>query len=185
MSYSIKDCPRARPEDARDVPSGSGRQKKIGAARKVRVSARVYAIDRNEVESEADVVEGTLIVFGKLDKILVDPGFTHSFIRSRFVKKIGFKTEILSYLMEVSTPTGEKKIETEKICRNYEVEICGRLYPANLISLVKNGYDVILRIDWLAQYYVQLDYRTKDVNLNVPGKPMIKLNFKRLEKHWV
>ena len=125
------------------------------------------------------MVEGTLTISGKLAKILVDPGSTHSFIRPKFVRKIGFKTEILPYLMEVSTSTGERKIETEKVCRNCEVEICDRLYPTNLISLVINGYDVILKMDWLAQYYVQLDCRTKDVSLNVPGESVIKLNFKK------
>ena len=34
-------------------------------------------------------------------------------------------------------------------------------------------------MDWLARYYVQLDYRTKDVNLCIPGEPVLTLNFKQ------
>ena len=38
---------------------------------------------------------------------------------------------------------------------NYEPEtISDRFYTACLISLVIKGYDIMLRMDWLAQYYV-------------------------------
>ena len=67
---------------------------------------------------------------------------------------MGLKIEILPYLIEVSTPTGENRIETEKIYRNSDVEIGERKFLANFISLSINGYDVILGMDWLAQYYV-------------------------------
>ena len=56
--------------------------------------------------------------------------------------------------MEVSTPTGDKKIETDRIIRNSEVSVCERSFPVDLISLQINGYDVILGMDWLARYYV-------------------------------
>ena len=82
-------------------------------------------------------------------------------------------------MIEVSTPTGERKIETEKVCRNCDVEIKGRKFPADLILLAINGYDVILGMDWLAQHYVQIDCKTKNFSLNTPGEPIIKLNFKK------
>ena len=34
-------------------------------------------------------------------------------------------------------------------------------------------------MDWLAQHYVQIDCRTKDLSLNTPGELIIKLNFKK------
>ena len=42
---------------------------------------------------------------------MIDPGSTHSFARPGFLKKIGFKTETLPFFMEVSTPTGDRKVE--------------------------------------------------------------------------
>ena len=147
--------------------------------------ARVYAIDKNDVESEIDVVEGTLTISGELAKVLIDPGSTHSFARPGFIKILGFKSEILPYLVEVSIPTGERKIETDKVCKNCEVMVFGKVFSAELISLTINGYDVILGVDWLAQCYVQLDCRTKDVRLCVPGEATIKLNFKKPQKFGV
>ena len=70
------------------------------------MTARVYAIDRSEIGSNAEVVEGTLSISGKPAKVLLDPGSTHSFIRPAFVRKLGLESEILPYVVEVSTPTG-------------------------------------------------------------------------------
>ena len=137
---------------------------------KTRVPARVYAMDKNEVEGEADVVEGTLTISEKLAKLLIDPGSTHSFVRPGFIKRLGFKTENLPYLIEVSTPIGEKKIETKRIYRKCYVELCERIFPIDLISLTINGYDVILG----------MDCRTKDISLCVP----LRLNFKKSHNQW-
>ena len=51
-----------------------------------------------------------------------------------------------------------------------------------MIFLSINGYDVILGMDWLSRYYVQIDYKIKDVNLRIPGETVIRLNFKRTQK---
>ena len=161
---------------------GPGSQKGTRPVGKAKVPARVYAIDKRDVEGDADVVEGTLSISGIRAKILIDPGSTHSFARPRFLKKLGFQSELLPYLVEVRTPTGDKKVETDKIYRGCEVIIFGRVFSADLISLPINGYDVILGMDWLARYYVQLDCRTKEVSLCMPGEPVVRLNFKKTHK---
>ena len=80
-------------------------------------------------------------------KVLIDPGLTHSFARPGFIKRLGFKSETLPYLVEVSTPTGKQKIETDKVCKNCEVMVCRKIILAELISLTINRYDVILGMD--------------------------------------
>ena len=68
---------------------------------------------------------------------------------------------------------------TDKICKDCEIAVRGRIFPANLISLPINGYDVILGMDCLAQYYVQINCKTKDVSFCIPGEPVLTLNFQR------
>ena len=142
----------------------------------------MYALDKSNVESEADVVEGTLSISGKLAKVLIDSGSTHSFARPKFMKGLGSKSEILPYLVEVSTPTREQAIETDKICRKCEVRMDDRIFPADLISLSIHGYDVILGMNWLAQYYIQLNCRTNEVSLCIPGESILRLNFKKSQR---
>ena len=59
------------------------------------------------------------------------------------------KFEALPYLVRVSTPMEEQILETDKMCKDYEIVVCDKVFPANLISLSINGYDVILSMDWL------------------------------------
>ena len=44
-------------------------QEKFGAAGKLKVAARVYALDKSEVGSDANVVEGTLSVSRRLANV--------------------------------------------------------------------------------------------------------------------
>ena len=112
--------------------------------------AQVYALDKTEVGSESDGVEGTLSISGKSAKILIDPSSTHSFSRPMFIRDLGLKLKILSYVVEVSTPTGVRAFDTDKIYRNCEVMICNKKFLVDLIFLPINGYDVILGMDWLS-----------------------------------
>ena len=63
------------------------------------------------------------------------------------------------------------------MCRGCEIVVCDKVFSANLISLPINGYDVILDMDWLAQYYVQINCKTKDVSFCIPREPVLSLNF--------
>ena len=69
------------------------------------------------------------------------------------------------------------------MCRDCEIIVYNKVFPANLISLPINGYVVILDMDWLAQYYVQINYKTKDVNFCIPGEPVLRLNFQKVPGH--
>ena len=76
-------------------------------------------------------------------------------------------------------PMGEQVSETDKICKKCEVIVCEKEFPTDLISLPINGYDMILGMDWLSKYYVQIDCKTKDINLCILGEPTLRLNFKK------
>ena len=106
--HQIRDCPRVQAGRNQAGVGSSGQQKRTGPATRARVLARVYAIEKNDVEENANVVEGTLSISGVVAKVFIDPGSTHSFARPGFLKKIGFKSETLPYVVEVSTPTRDR-----------------------------------------------------------------------------
>ena len=146
------------------------------------MSTRVYALDKTEIDGEVDVVEGTLLVSGKLAKVLIDPGSTHSFVRPRFMKELKLKSESLPYVVEVSTPTGKQVVEIDKIYRNCDVMIDDKPFPVDLIFLAIHGYDIIFGMDWLAKYYDQIDCKTKEISLCIPEEPILRLNFNKSPK---
>ena len=98
------------------------------------------------------------------------------------MKGLNLKLEVLPYIVEVSTPTGKQALETDRIVRGCEIRIGERIFLVDLISLAINGYDVILGMDWLAENYVQINCRTKEVTLCLPEEPVLKLSFQRTPK---
>ena len=63
--------------------------------------------------------------------------------------------------MEVGTPTSIQCLTSNLVYRNYKIWDGERKLLADLISLSIKGYDVILGMDWLAQYHAWLDCKIK------------------------
>ncbi|XP_027122084.1 uncharacterized protein [Coffea arabica] len=57
-----------------------------------------------------------------------------------------------------------------------EIWIRERKLMADLIDLAIKRYDVILEMDWLARYNIQLNCKTKIVELCIPGEATFKLD---------
>ena len=69
--------------------------------------ARIYALDHQQVSDSSEVVEGTIPIFYRLTKVLIDLGATHSFVNPNFMSGIDVKPIKLPYDLEVRTPTGD------------------------------------------------------------------------------
>ena len=82
--------------------------------------ARVYALDKIEVGSESEVVEGTLSISGMSAKILIDPGSTQSFGRPKLLRDLGLKSEVLSYVVEVSTQLELEQLKSTRCIKIME-----------------------------------------------------------------
>ena len=123
-----------------------------------------------------EVVEGTIPVFHRLAKILIDPGATHSFVSPTFMLGIDVKVERLPYDLEVRTPTGNQTLFANEVYENCDLWIGERKLVVDLISLVIKGYDVILGMDWLAHYHGQVDCRLKVIEFCIPGDATLKLD---------
>nr|XP_027122060.1 uncharacterized protein LOC113738999 [Coffea arabica] len=106
------------------------------------VPARVYAIDDQPVPDSSEVVEGTLPIFHRLAKVLIDPGATHSFVNPSFMSGIDVRPVKLPFDLEVRTPMGDKRIIASLAFKNCEFWIGERKMLVDLISLDIKGYDV-------------------------------------------
>ena len=66
------------------------------------------------------------------------------------------------YPLSVATPLSDE-LETDVFLPSCPILIEGRELPADLVLLDVIGFDVILGMDWLAQYYASVDCRAKEV----------------------
>jgi hypothetical protein len=98
--HFLKDCPM-NAEGSKS--QGSGTQ------------ARVYSLvpggeeeeEGDEGDEEADVVTGTIPLYGKLASTLFDSGATHSFMSSTYVKLCSMTSQSLKQNITISTPAGD------------------------------------------------------------------------------
>ena len=145
---------------------------------KGKVHARAYALEGGAEPEPNDVVESDICIDNETGKALFDPGATHSFIYVEFANKLFLTAEILPYTFEVSSPMG-MTTTTDLIHRNCNVNFEGQIYPANLIELPIQRYDVILGMDWLYLNHAQMDCYAKKVKL---GK-ISHINPKQISKN--
>ncbi|XP_027158420.1 uncharacterized protein LOC113760043 [Coffea eugenioides] len=170
--HQIAGCPKMQggtAPNARPNTTGGGRPT---------VPARVYAIGDQPVPNASEVVEGTLPIFHRLAKVLIDPGATHSFVNPSFMSGIDVQPVRLPFDLEVKTPMGNKKVITSLAYRNCEFWIGERKMLVDLISLDIKGYDVIIGMDFLGHHHTKLDCRAKVVEFCIPGEATLRLDVK-------
>nr|XP_027127756.1 uncharacterized protein LOC113743869 [Coffea arabica] len=170
--HQISGCPKMQggtTSNARSNTSGGSRPT---------VPARVYAIGDQPVPDSSEVVEGTLPIFHRLAKVLIDPGATHSFVNPSFMSGIDVQPVRLPFDLEVRTPMGNKNVITSLAYKNCEFWIGERKMLVDLISLDIKGYDVIIGMDFLGHYHAKLDCRAKVVEFCIPGEATLRLDVK-------
>ena len=122
------------------------------------------------------MVQGTIFIFHRLGKVLIDPGATHSFVNLNFMSEIDLKPIKLPYDLKVRTPTGDQSLITKLIYKDCEIWVGEQKLLTDLMDLAIRKYDVILRMDWLAGYNAQLNCKTKTVELCIPGEATLKFD---------
>ncbi|XP_071918701.1 uncharacterized protein [Coffea arabica] len=173
--HQIANCPKISENGGSQGGATSSRQTASGGSRP-KVPARVYALDSQPVPDPSEVVEGTLPIFHRLAKVLIDPGATHSFVNLAFMCGIDVKPVRLPYDLEVRTPTGNKSMLTSLVYKECEFWVGDRKILVDLVSLDLKGYDVIIGIDFLSYHHAKLDCRAKVVEFCIPGEATLKLD---------
>ena len=118
------------------------------------------------------MVEGTIPVFHRLARVLIDFGATHSFIDPKFMKGVDVKCDLLPFDLKVKNPTGNQCLIANKIYRNCKIWVGEIKLLADLMSLAIKWYHVILGMVWLGRYHTQLDCKMKLVELHILGKQL-------------
>ncbi|XP_027177957.1 uncharacterized protein LOC113777109 [Coffea eugenioides] len=151
--HQVANCPKS-PKiggNPQRLEKSNSKQASVGGSQP-KVPIRVYALDYQQIPEVTEVVEGTIPIFHRLARVLIDPGATHSFINPNFMIGIELKSVKLPYDLEVKSPIGDQSLIANLIYRDCEVCVGERKLLADLINLANKGYDVILGMNWLARY---------------------------------
>ena len=106
-------------------------------------------------KDKTDVVMGTFPVNSTPFTVLFDSGATHSFISIAATDLLGLSCP-KPIKVQISLPSGDK-LPCSSLLENVEIKIEGVYFPANLIMMELNVFDIILGMDWLGCYKEILD----------------------------
>ncbi|XP_070047123.1 uncharacterized protein [Nicotiana tomentosiformis] len=160
------------PRQGSQAPIGSGRGRG-GTSSSSSPQNCIYALaSRQDQESSPDVVTSILSVSSHDVYALIDPGSTLSYVTPLVASKFGIKPELVRPLV-ASTPVGDPVI-AKRVYKDCIVVVHSQYAVADLIELDMVKFDVIMGMDWLASCYANVDYRSKMVQFQFPGEPVLE-----------
>ena len=101
-------------------------------------------------------MEGMILVYSTLVRVLFDTGATHSFISASCANTLGLKMEMVENLLLIESPMGTNS-RIDRICKGCVITLENRALKVDLRILDMIGYDVILGMDWLTVYRALID----------------------------
>src|SRR5512142_1521282 len=158
-------CPKPRRQQGQAPPRSNNGGKNV-------IRGRVNHVTAEDVLTTPDVIVGTFLIHSIPATILFDSGASHSFISVPFVGKNQLGVERLRNPLLITTPGG---VMTAKYYSPaVPIEIQGIPFPSDLILLDTKNLDVILGMNWLAQFQGVVDCARRTVTLyRGPEQPVV------------
>ncbi|XP_050233246.1 uncharacterized protein LOC126681739 [Mercurialis annua] len=184
--HFARDCPRQMPQGSMTTVVQSSYHKQRAAhqaASGYDQTGSTFTGQRfRSFEAQASnvVVQGIFPIASQDALVLYDPGATHSFVSPSFASKLGVQPAYLKNPLSVATPVGES-VEVSIVYPSCPVRVQGRDLMVDLILLEVLVFYVILGMDWLAQYYANMDCRKKIVTFNTPEIEAVSIQGDKME----
>ncbi|KAK5784835.1 hypothetical protein PVK06_039374 [Gossypium arboreum] len=139
-----------------------------------RAPARTYAIRAREDAASPDVITGTFTLFNTNVIALIDPGSTHSYICETLASSKTLPIESTEFVIRVSNPLGHYVL-VNKVCKKSPLVFRGSCFPADLMLLPFDEFDVILGLDWLTMHDAVVNCKSKTIDLRCANNEIIRV----------
>ena len=118
---------------------------------------RIYAaLEDRQAYHQSTMVEVAGKIVEQSVSILIDPGFTHSYITPKVVEICDFEKvkHGKSWLVQIATGT---KRRVSEVVETFPLVMNGLITYVDLNFLPLGSYDVLIGMDWLEAHEVKLD----------------------------
>nr|CAE04032.2 OSJNBb0068N06.8 [Oryza sativa Japonica Group] len=158
-------CPKPRRQQGQAPPRPNNGGKDV-------TRGRVNHVTAEDVLRTPDIIVGTFLIHSIPATILFDSGASHSFISVPFMGRNQLGVERLRNPLLITTPGG---VMTAKYYSPaVPIEIQGIAFPSDLILLDTKNLDVILGMNWLAQFQGVVDCARRTVTVyRGPDQPVV------------
>ncbi|KAK9024146.1 hypothetical protein V6N11_004323 [Hibiscus sabdariffa] len=162
-SGSASRADRSRPQQSRGPVLSEARQ-----------PALVYATRRRDDRDEPDVIAGTFTIYSVPYFALLDNGSTHSYISSTASRDLQIPVESTEKVLTVMSPVGQLVI-VDRVYRRCPLMVQDEIFPADLMELPLEEFDLIMGMDWLFEHRVTLDCESKIATLKTSDDRSVTL----------
>ncbi|GJS61110.1 putative reverse transcriptase domain-containing protein [Tanacetum coccineum] len=136
-------------------PLKSVKEEKVEKAWIPNPMARVYMMVTEEDKVKPDVVIGTILVNSKPTRVLYDSGASVSFVSYEFSRNLSIPPNKLPYHLEVEI-ADDKVVVVSNVYREVEIEIDDNVFRIDLIPIMLGIFDIVIDMDWLNKYNVNI-----------------------------
>ncbi|GKA33618.1 putative reverse transcriptase domain-containing protein [Tanacetum coccineum] len=144
------------------------------------VRGRAFNVNVNAMEAVQDpnIMTGMFSLNDHFVIVLFDSRADFSFISTKFAPLLNVKPSIMNpgYVIEV---VDGKKVEVDRIIRDYKLELGSSLFSINLIPLCHGSFDMIVGMDWLSQHKAVIVCHEKVVEIPVEDGRTLRVHGER------
>ncbi|GJS63765.1 putative reverse transcriptase domain-containing protein [Tanacetum coccineum] len=138
------DCPKLKDQNRGNK---DGNKKGIGEAR-----GKAYVMGGGDANPYLNVVKGTFLLNNHYAFVLFDSGADRSFVSTTFSTLLDVTPDTLDVSYAVELDDGRIS-KTNTVLRGCTLGLLGHLFNINLMPVELGSFDVIIRMDWLANHH--------------------------------
>ncbi|GJV49738.1 putative reverse transcriptase domain-containing protein [Tanacetum coccineum] len=136
---------------------------------------RAFMLGAEEACQDPNIVTCMFTLNNHLATTLFDSGADYSFVSTTFIPLLGLEPSDLGFRYEIEIASWQL-VEIDKVIKGTKLEIKGHVFDIDLIPFGHGSFDVIICMDWLANYKAEIICYEKVVRIPLPdGKFRIEL----------
>ncbi|KAA3461634.1 DNA/RNA polymerases superfamily protein [Gossypium australe] len=160
------------PRGGNGLGRGHGAPGRGTSSTEARQPGLVYAAQRREDGDAPDFIIGTFLIHDVPFIALIDIGSTHSYVACTVLGTLDIQFERANRELSVVSPLGQS-VRVNKLFREVPLKVQGVVVLADLMELPFGEFDLILGMDWLVKYRVNLDCAAKRMLVRKDGEAFL------------
>ncbi|GKB16482.1 putative reverse transcriptase domain-containing protein [Tanacetum coccineum] len=142
---------------------------------------RAFMLGAEEAHQDPNIMTGTFTLNNHFATTLFDSGVDYSFVSTTFIPLLGLEPNDLGFKYEIEIASGQL-VEIDKVIKGCNMEIEGHIFDIDLIPFGHGSFDVIISMDWLSNYKVEIIFHEKVVRKPLPDGKVLRVVEERPEE---
>ncbi|GKA74218.1 putative reverse transcriptase domain-containing protein, partial [Tanacetum coccineum] len=142
---------------------------------------RAFMLGAEEARQDPNIMTGTFTLNNHFATTLFDSGADYSFVSTTFIPLLGLEPSDLGFRYKIEIASGQL-VEIDKVIKGCKLEIESHVFDIDLIPFGHGSFDVIIGMDWLSNYKVEIICHEKVARMPLPDRKVLRVLGERPEE---